>query len=233
MDLEIRIDRTRCIGSGQCVYVAPGAFDQDREAKAIVTDRRGEPEEKIVHAVTACPVQAITLQVGTTTVEADDLKDWAHGARSDNPLVPLLEQLCEDHHELSTALTTAAPDPTPEHASEISSLTRTHLRNEDAAYSAIAALVGPRLVDAFEADHEMIVRALDDLADPTSREQAMCALAVAVRDHIRLEETVLFPVALAALAHEQRLRPPSLLFEVDANRFGDRVGEFSERGEPL
>jgi hemerythrin-like domain-containing protein len=56
--------------------------------------------------------------------------------------------------------------------------------------------VDPRLVDAFDTDHEMIIRALDELtevrADPTRRD--------AVRDHIRLEETVLFPVVLAALA---------------------------------
>ena len=204
MDLDIHIDRNRCIGSGQCVYVAPCSFDQDREAKAVVTDPRAEPEEKIVHAVTACPVQAITLQVGTTTITADDLKDWAQGARSDDPLIPLLEQLCEDHHELSTALTATAPDPTLEHASEICSLTRTHLRNEDAAYSAIAALVDPGLVDAFDTDHEMIIRALDEVAvpgaDPERRGEAMRAVADAVRDHIRLEETVLFPVVLAALA---------------------------------
>jgi hypothetical protein len=117
---------------------------------------------------------------------------------------PLLEQLCEDHHELSTALTATAPDPTLEHASEICRLTRTHLHNEDAAYSAIAALVDPGLVDAFDADHEMIIRALDELtgagADPERRGEAMRCVADAVSGHIRLEETVLFPVVLAALA---------------------------------
>jgi ferredoxin len=193
MDLEIHIDRARCIGSGQCVYVAPRSFDQDREAKAIVTDSRGEPEEKIVHAVTACPVQAITLHVDTITITADDLKDWARGTHSEDPLVPL-----------STALAATAPDPTPEDASEICSLTRTHLRNEDAAYSAMAAMIDPRLVDAFDTDHEMIMRALDELAEPESdparRGKAMLAVAAAVGDHIRLEETVLFPVVLAALA---------------------------------
>jgi hemerythrin-like domain-containing protein len=64
--------------------------------------------------------------------------------------------------------------------------------------------VDPRLVDAFDTDHEMIIRALDELtevrADPTRRDKSMSAVAAAVRDHIRLEETVLFPVVLAALA---------------------------------
>ncbi|MCA9038627.1 MAG: ferredoxin, partial [Planctomycetaceae bacterium] len=32
MDLEIRVDRGTCIGSGQCVHWAPGVFDQDEGA---------------------------------------------------------------------------------------------------------------------------------------------------------------------------------------------------------
>jgi hypothetical protein len=84
------------------------------------------------------------------------------------------------------------------------SLTSTHLRDEEQAYAAITALVDPRLVDAFEDDHGRIDRALDELAavrsDPARRHRAMTALVTVVDDHIRLEETVLFPLALAALA---------------------------------
>lgn len=207
MDVEIRVDRARCIGSGQCVFVAPGVFDQDGDAKAVVADPRGEPEQKIVHAVVACPMQAITLHVGGTPVGPDDLKDWAHGARSDDPVVPLLERLCDDHHELQSALTATSPDEGPERTEEIWSLTKTHLRNEEEAYSAISALVDPRLVDAFEADHARIDQALDELAahgsDPSKRGLVLRDLARAVSDHIRLEETVLFPVALAALARQE------------------------------
>lgn len=200
MELEIRIDRTRCIGSGQCVYVAPRAFDQDGDAKAFVTDAAGEPEERIVHAVAACPVQAITLQIGATRITAEDLKDWAHGTHGDDPLVERLAQLCDDHHELGLALAATESHPTPEHVSEICAMTRAHLHNEDAAYSSIAALVDPQLVDAFEADHEAMVQALDELVDAEAHPQAISAFSGAVRAHIRLEETVLFPLALAALA---------------------------------
>jgi ferredoxin len=207
MDVEIRVDRTRCIGSGQCVFVAPRAFDQDSDAKAVVTDPRGEPEERILHAVTACPVQAIALHIGGTVVAADDLKDWAHGARSDHPIVPVLEQLGEDHHELQTALSATGPADGPERVDEISSLARAHLRLEGEAYAAITALVDPQLVDAFEANHRVIDEALDELAahgaDPVRRGRAMSRLATAVGDHIRLEETVLFPIALATLARRQ------------------------------
>lgn len=210
MEVEIRVDRVRCIGAGQCVHFAPGVFDQDREAKAFVVDHRGEPEERIVHALTACPVQALTLHVDGTPVAADDLRDWALGARSDDPIVPLLERFSEDHHELRTALIAHTETPSDDdigRAEEMCSLTSRHLRDEEQAYSAITALVDPRLVNAFEGDHGRIDRALEELtavrSDPDRRGRAMAALATVVDDHIRLEETVLFPLALAALARRR------------------------------
>ena len=207
MDVEIRVDRNRCIGTGQCVFVAPGVFDQDGEAKAVVADPHGEPEEKIVHAVIACPMQAITLHVGGISVGADDLKDWAHGARSDDSVVSMLERLCDDHHELRAAFTVAPLHDGSDRMKEIRSLTATHLRNEAEAYSAISALVESRLVEAFEDDHERIEQALVELgaheSDPSRRGQVLSDLARVVIEHIRLEETVLFPVALAALARQE------------------------------
>lgn len=206
MEVEIRVDRVRCIGSGQCVHVAPGVFDQDDDAISVVVNPRGEPEEKIVHAVTACPVQAITLHVDRTPVRADDLQDWARGARCDDPIVSLLERLCDDHHELRIALT-ATPSGDADRAEQVCELTRAHLRNEERAYSVISALANPRLVDAFGDDHGRIDHALDEIAvhrsDPGKRDSLLRDLARVVDDHIRLEETVLFPLALAALARRQ------------------------------
>ncbi len=37
---EIRVDRSLCMGSGQCCWYAPNTFDQDDETIAIVTDPR-------------------------------------------------------------------------------------------------------------------------------------------------------------------------------------------------
>jgi len=37
---EIRVDRTLCMGSGQCSWYAPNTFDQDDETIAIVIDPR-------------------------------------------------------------------------------------------------------------------------------------------------------------------------------------------------
>jgi ferredoxin len=58
---EIRIDRSLCMGSGQCSWYAPNTFDQDDETIAIVTDPEGDPEEAIKTAVVSCPTQAISI----------------------------------------------------------------------------------------------------------------------------------------------------------------------------
>ena len=41
MALEIRIDREKCMGSGNCSFWAPGSFDLDEEGISIVTDPEG------------------------------------------------------------------------------------------------------------------------------------------------------------------------------------------------
>ena len=61
MALEIEIDRSACMGSGNCGFWAPGAFDLDDDGIAIVTDPEGEPEDKIVLAGQGCPTQAIAI----------------------------------------------------------------------------------------------------------------------------------------------------------------------------
>ena len=58
---EIRVDRNRCMGSGQCVWYAPNTFDQDDETIAIVVDPAGDPAEKIQTAVDSCPTQALSI----------------------------------------------------------------------------------------------------------------------------------------------------------------------------
>ncbi len=67
MDLEIEIDRDVCMGSGNCLYHAPGAFDLDADSIAFVVDVAGAPEAKIIDAARKCPTHAIT-------VRRDDMK---------------------------------------------------------------------------------------------------------------------------------------------------------------
>ena len=59
--MRIEINREVCMGSGNCLFWAPGVFDLDDEGIAIVVDPAGAPEEKIVLAVEGCPTRAITL----------------------------------------------------------------------------------------------------------------------------------------------------------------------------
>jgi ferredoxin len=61
VDLEIRIDRETCMGSGNCSFWAPGVFDLDEEGIAIVLDPSAAPEDQIVKAAEGCPTQSITL----------------------------------------------------------------------------------------------------------------------------------------------------------------------------
>lgn len=61
MAVEIRIDREKCMGSGNCSFWAPSTFDLDDEGIAIVVNAEGDPEEKIVLAAQGCPTQAIEV----------------------------------------------------------------------------------------------------------------------------------------------------------------------------
>ena len=62
MGLEVEIDRELCMGSGNCVYEAPGAFDLDDESVALVVDPAGVPADKVIAAALKCPTHAITVR---------------------------------------------------------------------------------------------------------------------------------------------------------------------------
>ncbi len=59
--IEIRIDRDRCMGSGNCVFWAPGTFDLADDGHAVVLDPAATDEERLRTAALGCPVGAITL----------------------------------------------------------------------------------------------------------------------------------------------------------------------------
>ena len=50
MGIEVDIDRDLCMGSGNCVYEAPGVFALDDDSVASVVDPASSPEETIVAA---------------------------------------------------------------------------------------------------------------------------------------------------------------------------------------
>lgn len=60
-DLRIRIDRSLCVGFGDCVAVAPDLFVLDDEGIAIFRDTAAQVERDVVlEACRACPVDALT-----------------------------------------------------------------------------------------------------------------------------------------------------------------------------
>jgi ferredoxin len=62
MGLDVEIDRDLCMGSGNCVYEAPGVFDLDEDSVAFVVDPTASPEETILAAAERCPTHAITIR---------------------------------------------------------------------------------------------------------------------------------------------------------------------------
>jgi ferredoxin len=62
MATEIDIDRDACMGSGNCVFAAPGVFELDGDSVARVVDPEASPEEAVVAAAHECPTRAITVR---------------------------------------------------------------------------------------------------------------------------------------------------------------------------
>ena len=57
--VRVEVDRSLCIGSGDCVDTAPDVFQLDEDDKAVVVDPDGASVDDIVEAAQNCPVSAI------------------------------------------------------------------------------------------------------------------------------------------------------------------------------
>lgn len=57
------------MGSGMCLVYAPGTFEHDDQAIAVVLDPPGDPIDVINSAVEACPMSAIRLERDETADE--------------------------------------------------------------------------------------------------------------------------------------------------------------------
>ena len=70
--LRARIDRHRCVAAGNCITIAPTAFDwHSGEAfKAAVLDVESVEDEQLREAALSCPTQAIVVE------EVDELLPW-------------------------------------------------------------------------------------------------------------------------------------------------------------
>lgn len=70
--LQTRIDRQRCIGAGNCIAIAPTAFDwlPGELMKVALVDPTSVDEELLRQAALSCPTQAIVLE------DVQDLLPW-------------------------------------------------------------------------------------------------------------------------------------------------------------
>lgn len=59
---KIKVDRDLCIGAASCIAVAPGTFELDEEAKAVIVDPKAHSDVEIMDAAKSCPVKAILLE---------------------------------------------------------------------------------------------------------------------------------------------------------------------------
>jgi ferredoxin len=56
------VDRHACIGSGNCLDIAPDAFQFDEEDKAYFVESSDPDRSTLIDAQQACPAGAITLR---------------------------------------------------------------------------------------------------------------------------------------------------------------------------
>src|SRR5919197_2318049 len=76
--LKARVDRPRCIGAGNCITIAPTAFDwvEGDYGKAEVLEVTTVEEEQLREAALSCPTQAIVIE------EVDELLPWQLRSRT-------------------------------------------------------------------------------------------------------------------------------------------------------
>ena len=59
--LRICIDRTLCVGFGDCVDAAPEAFALDAESIVVFVAPEGVARERLLRACACCPVDALSV----------------------------------------------------------------------------------------------------------------------------------------------------------------------------
>ncbi|HKV53620.1 MAG TPA: ferredoxin [Candidatus Binataceae bacterium] len=59
--LKTTVNKAKCIGSEDCIQIAPGVFQLDSEGKSEVYNDNGAADNVIVAAARGCPAKAITV----------------------------------------------------------------------------------------------------------------------------------------------------------------------------
>jgi|GEM_PF-81409 len=58
--MKVQVDKTKCIGCGTCVALAPKTFKLGDDGKSEVFAQDVDSEETLEQAIQSCPVQAIS-----------------------------------------------------------------------------------------------------------------------------------------------------------------------------
>ena len=69
--VEVEVDWDRCMGSGNCVFLAPETFDLSEDGHAVVLDPGATDEALLRAAAEGCPVGAISLSKGGSPLLGD------------------------------------------------------------------------------------------------------------------------------------------------------------------
>ena len=59
--LRVRIDRTLCVGFGDCIKEAPEGFKLDGDGVSVFVDPEAVERDRLLRACDACPVDAISV----------------------------------------------------------------------------------------------------------------------------------------------------------------------------
>jgi ferredoxin len=62
VSLDVDVDRDVCMGAGNCVFEAPGAFELDDDGISSVVDPGAASVDKILASARKCPSHAITVR---------------------------------------------------------------------------------------------------------------------------------------------------------------------------
>ncbi|MFE2299062.1 ferredoxin [Streptomyces sp. NPDC059445] len=60
---QVEVDRSVCIGSAQCVHLAPDAFRLDTGMQSHPVEAETDANEKILEAAEGCPVEAVMISL--------------------------------------------------------------------------------------------------------------------------------------------------------------------------
>ena len=60
-NLTVRVDRTLCVGFGDCVQEAPEAFRLDEEEVVVFESPEQVERERLLRACEVCPVDALSV----------------------------------------------------------------------------------------------------------------------------------------------------------------------------